>query len=115
MRRVTVNKIASIAQRLALRKQVVLGPDIPAQTGTVVVGRVLTSKTTYNKLEDITGRMTELRPGDLIVGAFGLPFGIVGKMDESTTRSPFTPWTRPLPSTTADASPLAPILQVPHG
>ena len=78
MRRVTVNKIASIAQRLALRKQVVLGPDIPAQTGTVVVGRVLTSKTTYNKLEDITGRMTELRPGDLIVGALGARHALHG-------------------------------------
>ena len=71
MRRITVNKIASVAARLDLRRQVVLGKDIPATTGTVIAGRVLTSKTAYNKLEDVGGRMTELRPGDVIVGALG--------------------------------------------
>lgn len=71
MRRLTLNKIASVTANLALRRQVVLGEDIPAVSGTVVAGRVLTSKTTYNKLEDVSGRMTELRPGDLIAGALG--------------------------------------------
>lgn len=71
MKRITVNKIASVASQLGLRQQVVLGDEIPAQAGTLVAGRVLTSKTTYNKLEDIHGRMSELRPGDLIIGALG--------------------------------------------
>lgn len=71
MRRITVNKIASVAARLDLRKQVVLGQTIPATTGTVIAGRVLTSKNAYNKLEDVGGRMTELRPGDVIIGALG--------------------------------------------
>jgi hypothetical protein len=71
MRRLTLNKIASVATRLNLRRQVVLGTEIPAETGTLVVGRVLTSKTAYNKLEDVSGRMTELRPGDIIAGALG--------------------------------------------
>ena len=39
MRRLTLNKIASVAMRLNLRRQVVLGAEIPAETGTVVVGR----------------------------------------------------------------------------
>jgi len=71
MKRVTVNKIASVTAALHLRRQLVLGKEIPARAGTVVVGRVLTNKTSYNKLEDVHGRMSELRAGDVIVGALG--------------------------------------------
>ncbi len=71
MKRVTLNKIASVTARLGLRKHAVLGEHIPARAGTVVACRVLTSKNTYNKLEDVHGRQVDLRPGDLIAGALG--------------------------------------------
>ncbi|MCA9000647.1 MAG: hypothetical protein KDB61_01900, partial [Planctomycetes bacterium] len=71
MKRITVNKIASVTRNLHLREQVVLGSEIPAVAGTVVACRVLTNKTTYTKLEDVHGRQLELRSGDLIIGALG--------------------------------------------
>lgn len=71
MKRLRVNKIASVTRRLELLPQVLLGDEIPAQAGTVVACRVLTAKTRYNTLEDVHGRMVLLRPGDTIVGALG--------------------------------------------
>lgn len=37
----------------------------------MVVGRVLSDKTTYDQLEDVHGRMSAVQSGDLIVGALG--------------------------------------------
>jgi hypothetical protein len=71
MKRISLNKIASVTRNLHLREQVVLGTEIPAKTGTVVACRVLSSKTKYNKLEDVHGRQVELRSGDLIAGVLG--------------------------------------------
>jgi len=71
LKRARLDKLASVTLRLGLRHEVVLGTEIPAVMGTVVAGRLLTSKSSYNKLEDTTGRMTDLRPGDLIAGALG--------------------------------------------
>ncbi len=71
MKRITLNKIASVTQNLHLRQQVVLGTDIPAQIGTVVACRVLSTKTDYNKLEDVHGRQVEVRSGDVIAGVLG--------------------------------------------
>ncbi len=71
MKRITLNKIASVTRNLHLRAQVVLGTEIPAQIGTVVACRVLSTKTAYNKLEDVHGRQVEVRSGDLIAGVLG--------------------------------------------
>lgn len=48
-----------------------LSDKIEARTGSVVVGRVLNAKNTYNQLEDIHGRLSAVQAGDLIVGALG--------------------------------------------
>lgn len=71
MKRVTLDKIASVTSRLALDHNAVLGEEIPAVAGTVVAARVLNAKNTYNTLEDVHGRMVALHPGDVIAGALG--------------------------------------------
>ena len=71
MRRVQIDKIASVTVRLGLEKNAVLGDEIPAVEGTVVAARVKNAKTTYNTLEDVHGRMVQLYPGDIIAGALG--------------------------------------------
>lgn len=71
MKRVHVDKIASVVQGLQLGRRVVLGDEIPARAGTVVAGRVKNAKVTYNTLENTAGRMVIVRPGDVVVGALG--------------------------------------------
>ena len=71
MRRVTLDKIASVTSRLALDVNAVLGDEIPAESGNVIAARVLNAKSTYNTLEDVHGRMVALHPGDVIAGALG--------------------------------------------
>jgi hypothetical protein len=86
MRRCRVDKIASVALRLELDRDVVLGDTIPAEAGTVIAARVLNAKATYNTLEDVHGRMVALHPGDVIVGALGRRdalYGYSGRVPES--------------------------------
>jgi len=71
LKRCTLDKIASVTQRLRLPKSVVLGAAIPAVEGAVVAARVLNAKTRYNQLENEHGRMVALHPGDVIAGALG--------------------------------------------
>ncbi len=71
MRRCKLDKIASVTMRLHLDRNAVLGETIPARAGTVVAGRVLNAKTSYNTLEDVHGRQVTLHPGDIIAGALG--------------------------------------------
>jgi hypothetical protein len=86
MKRVTLDKIASVTSRLALDPNAVLGEEIPAVAGTVVAARVLNAKTTYNTLEDVHGRMVALHPGDVIAGALGhrdALYGHAGRVPDS--------------------------------
>ncbi len=69
--RVRIDKIASSTRNARLRRDVVLGADIPAVAGTVVVGRVLDTKAVYNKLEDEHGRMMSVHAGDIVAGVLG--------------------------------------------
>ncbi len=71
MKRVRLDKIASVTQSLSLDRNAVLSDEIPAVSGTVVCGRILNAKTTYNTLEDVHGRAVTLHPGDVIAGALG--------------------------------------------
>lgn len=71
MKRVTLDKIASVTLRLRLDRNAVLGDEIPAEEGTVVACRVRNAKTSYNHLEDVHGRMVPLHPGDVVAGALG--------------------------------------------
>jgi len=86
MKRVTLDKIASVTARLGLDANAILGTAIPAEAGSVVAARVLNSKTSYNTLEDCHGRMVMLQPGDVIAGALGhrdALLGYSGRVPES--------------------------------
>ncbi len=69
--RIRLDKIASSTRNAGLAPQVVVGPDIPAQPGTVVAVRVLDEKRTYNQIEDVHGRMMVYHAGDVIAGVLG--------------------------------------------
>ena len=86
MRRVQLDKIASVTGRLELSRHAVVGDDIPARPGTVIAARVLNSKTSYNTLEDVHGRFVTLHPGDVIAGSLGSRdalYGYSGSVPES--------------------------------
>lgn len=71
MKRLTLDKIASVTTRLGLDANAVVGEGIPAEAGAVVACRVLSAKSDYDKLEDVHGRLVRLMPGDVIAGALG--------------------------------------------
>lgn len=71
MRPVSLDKIASVTLNCGLRREARLGDEYPCQEGDVIAVRLLTSKSNYNALELISGRMSTLKEGDLIAGALG--------------------------------------------
>lgn len=71
MRRITLDKIASVTLNCQLHREVVVSDEYPCREGDVLAVRVLTNKSTYNQLELTTGRFSQLKPGDVIAGALG--------------------------------------------
>jgi hypothetical protein len=71
MRRVQIDKIASITARLNIARHALLGDEVVAQAGYVIAVKVIDHKEVYDKLEDVSGRMVKLYPGDVVVGALG--------------------------------------------
>lgn len=69
--RIRLDKIASSTANAKLPTRVVLGTDIPAVPGAVVAVRVLDDKHTYNKIEDLHGRMMTVHKGDVVAGVLG--------------------------------------------
>jgi len=85
VKRLFLDKIASVTSRLALDANAVVSDSIPAAAGTVVACRVLNAKRTYNTLEDVHGRNLALHPGDVIAGALGhrnALYGYSGRVPE---------------------------------
>lgn len=71
MRSVVVDKIASVALAAELPLEIRVSADIPCEEGVLVAAEVLNSKESYNTLELTSGRMAQIRRGDVIVGALG--------------------------------------------
>jgi hypothetical protein len=69
--RVRLDKIASCTRNVELHRNVVVGAPIPAVPGTVLAVRILDNKATYNKVEDIHGRMMGIQRGDIVAGVLG--------------------------------------------
>lgn len=69
--RIHLDKIGSVTRNLRPRTTVTLSPEIRAEPGAVLAGRIIGEKHTYNQLEDLHGRFTRLHGGDIILGALG--------------------------------------------
>ncbi|MFP5287962.1 MAG: hypothetical protein ACLGI9_19655 [Thermoanaerobaculia bacterium] len=86
MKTVVLDKVASVTRSCQLKREVRLTPDIPCEEGVVVAVRVLTDKSAYNQLELPTGRMAQVKRGDIIAGALGhrhALFGYAGHLPAS--------------------------------
>jgi hypothetical protein len=71
VKKVVVDKIASVAQHSELGHELRLSGDIPCEEGVLVAVRVLNNKARYNQLELTSGRMATVNQGDVVVGALG--------------------------------------------
>lgn len=69
--KVTLDKIASTTRNARIPREVLLSDDIQAKEGMVLAVRVHGTKTVYNSLEDVHGRMIDLNDGDVIAAVLG--------------------------------------------
>jgi hypothetical protein len=70
--RVKLDKIASSTRNAHLGAEVIVGDEIIAAEGYVLAVRILDDKSSYNTVEDLTGRMVALRAGDVLAGTLGI-------------------------------------------
>ena len=85
MKTIIVDKIASVAQHLPLKRELRVSADIPCEEGVLVAVEIMNNKATYNKLELTSGRMAQVKRGDVVVGALGhrkALFGYSGHLPE---------------------------------
>ena len=66
-----LDKIASSTRNANLHREVVVGSPIPSKQGTVLALRALDTKSQYNQIEDLHGRMVPVHAGDIIAGVVG--------------------------------------------
>lgn len=71
MKTVMLDKIASVTRACQLKREVRISADIPCEEGVVVAVRVLNEKSTYSQLELPSGRMAQVKKGDVVAGALG--------------------------------------------
>ena len=69
--RLRLDRIASSTRNAHLAPEVIVGDEIVAEEGYVLAVRILGDKSTYNTVEDTTGRMLALRAGDVLAGTLG--------------------------------------------
>ncbi len=69
--RVKLDRIASSTKNAKLTRDATLGPQIVSQEGYVIAVRIVSDKSTYNTVEDLSGRMVPLRAGDILAGTLG--------------------------------------------
>lgn len=69
--KVTLDKIASTTRNARITREVLLADEIAAQEGMVLAVRIHGTKTVYNQLEDVHGRMIGLNDGDVIAAVLG--------------------------------------------
>jgi hypothetical protein len=71
MKTVLLDKIASVTRGCQLKREVRVSDEIPCDEGVVVAVRVLGDKSVYNQIELPSGRMAQVKRGDVIAGALG--------------------------------------------
>ncbi len=82
---VILDKIASVTRNCGLKREVRVAAEIPCEEGVVVAVRVLNDKSTYNQLELPSGRMAQVKRGDVVAGVLGhrhALFGYSGRLPE---------------------------------
>jgi hypothetical protein len=82
---VVLDKIASVTRSCGLPREVRVAAEIPCEEGVVIAVRVLSDKGTYNQLELPSGRMAQVKRGDVLAGALGhrqALFGYSGHVPE---------------------------------
>ncbi len=85
MKTIVLDKIASVTRSCQLKREVRVSSQIPCEEGVVVAVRVLNDKSTYNQLELPSGRMAQVKRGDIVAGALGhrhALFGYAGHLPE---------------------------------
>ena len=85
MKTIVLDKIASVTKSVGLKREVRLTPSIPCEEGIVIAVRVLTDKSTYNQIELPSGRMAQVKRGDILAGCLGhrhALFGYSGKLPQ---------------------------------
>jgi hypothetical protein len=85
VRPVFLDKIASVTRACGLKREVRVSATIPCEEGVVVAVRVLNDKSTYNQIELPSGRMAQVKRGDVVAGALGhrhALFGYSGHLPE---------------------------------
>ena len=86
MKTVVLDKIGSVTKSCNLQREVRVSPQIPCQEGVVVAVRVRNDKSTYNQIELPSGRMAQVKKGDVVAGALGhrnALFGYSGHIPET--------------------------------
>jgi hypothetical protein len=69
--RVRLDRISSSTRNAGLTPEVIVGDEIISAEGYVLAVRILDDKSSYNTVEDVTGRMLALREGDVLAGTLG--------------------------------------------
>ena len=78
MKTVLLDKIASVTRACGLKREVRVSAEIPCEEGVVVAVRVLNDKGTYSQLELPSGRMAQVKKGDVVAGALGHRHALFG-------------------------------------
>jgi hypothetical protein len=78
MKTVMLDKIASVTRACGLKREVRVSAEIPCEEGVVVAVRVKSEKSTYSQLELPSGRMAQVKKGDVIAGALGHRHALFG-------------------------------------
>lgn len=69
--RVKLDRIASSTRNAQLSAEVIVGDEVVSEEGYVLAVKILADKSTYNQVEDLSGRMVSLREGDVLAGTLG--------------------------------------------
>ncbi len=69
--RIRLDRISSSTRNAHLAAEVIVGDEIVAAEGYVLAVRILHDKSSYNTVEDLSGRMVSLRAGDVLAGTLG--------------------------------------------
>ena len=69
--KIKLDRISSSTKNAHLSPEVIVGPKIVSAEGYLLAVRILDDKSTYNTVEDLSGRMVALRAGDVLAGTLG--------------------------------------------